>query len=347
LCPQITPGSRGVQAQEVRETGQGETSSEREPSPAGTYRRLGSARFQNFGQVLDVAFSGDGKRLAAAAWDGSIHLWEMPTGAEVRQWPGHRGWVRSVAFSSDGNALATGGKDRDIVLWESNTGKELRRFVGHKGEIYFVSFSPDGKVLASLSLDDTLRLWDVAAAQEIRRLGAKRNTSRFHCLCKFAFSHDGKWLASAGGFDDTDPNNEHYDIYIWEVHTGRELGSLAHRGPGAIAISPDDTILAAGGWGTRTIRFWGADTRRALPDLQTPDLGVNARGVSALVFSPDGKTLASASTTNMIYLWEMASRQERCRFQDPQISKICLAFSPDGRFLVSGSIDTTVLLWDL
>src|SRR5260370_41998666 len=73
---------------------------------AGSVIRLGTARYLNVGKVFSVAFSPDSKILASASWDGSIRLWEVATGKELRQRAGHTGWIKALAFSPDGQLLA-------------------------------------------------------------------------------------------------------------------------------------------------------------------------------------------------------------------------------------------------
>src|SRR5712692_3228085 len=149
-----------------------------DPLPSGAVARFGTSRFLNFGRVFSVAFSPDGKTLAAGSWDGAVRLWEVASGKELRQFDKQQAPVRSVAFSPDGKMLACGGEGSAIVLWDPATAKELRRLVGHRGPITFVLFSPDGKLLASKGYDQTLRLWDVAAGREVRRLGDQERASQ-------------------------------------------------------------------------------------------------------------------------------------------------------------------------
>jgi hypothetical protein len=77
--------------------------------------------------------------------------------------------------------------------------------------------------------------------------------------------------------------------------------------------------------------------------------------IAAVAFSPDGRTLASASGNSALYggsdgtirLWEMATGRQRGCFQGHQSGITSLAFAPDGRSLVSASEDTTALIWDV
>src|SRR5207248_4927598 len=169
-----------------------------DPLPAGAVARFGTSRFLNFGRVFSVAFSPDGKTLAAGSWDGTVRLWEVASGKELHQLSKQQGPVRSVAFSADGKLLACGGEGSAIILWETATAKELRRLVGHRGSITFVQFSPDGKLLASKGYDQTLRLWDVATGREGRRLGDQQRASQGNDPdCPVVFLPDGKTAASA------------------------------------------------------------------------------------------------------------------------------------------------------
>lgn len=66
-----------------------------------------------------VAFSPDGSLLAAAHWDGTIRIWDVEAGLELKPLKGHRGYVRAINFFPDGRRIISGGDDATIRIWET------------------------------------------------------------------------------------------------------------------------------------------------------------------------------------------------------------------------------------
>jgi WD40 repeat protein len=114
-----------------------------------------------------IAITPDGKQALAGNEEGTIKLWDVSSGKEIRTLKGHVGAVTSVAISPDGKMAASGGLDKTVKLWDLGTGMEIRTFVGHTAAVTGVTFSPDGKFLLSGSLDKSIKQWDVQTGRQI------------------------------------------------------------------------------------------------------------------------------------------------------------------------------------
>jgi WD40 repeat protein/serine/threonine protein kinase len=138
--------------------------------------------------VLSVAFSPDGKRLASASEDKTVKVWDAQTGQVLHTCKGHTRRVRSVAFSPDGKHLASASEDKTVKVWDAQTGQETLTLKGHTNCLNSVVFSPDGKRLVSVADDKTVKVWDTQTGQELHTFKGP--------VQSVAFSPDGHRLAS-------------------------------------------------------------------------------------------------------------------------------------------------------
>jgi len=154
------------------------------------------SRITTVAPAWDLAFSSDGRMLAAGACDSATRLFDVATGAEIRalRLTDSLHCVNSVAFSPDDSLVLSSGVDGRLALWDVRTGSLVREFVGHTGVVWGVAFSPNGRVIGSAGADGTARLWDVASGQELRRLTGHTST-----VWDIAFSPDGRRVATTSG----------------------------------------------------------------------------------------------------------------------------------------------------
>lgn len=95
-------------------------------------------------EVMSLALSPDGNRLASGSQDFTVKLWDTTTGACLSTLTGHEYGVESVAFSPNGNLLASGSYDETVRVWNMETGACEAVLTGHGRSVESVAFSPDG-----------------------------------------------------------------------------------------------------------------------------------------------------------------------------------------------------------
>ncbi|MBE9130108.1 NACHT domain-containing protein, partial [Coleofasciculus sp. LEGE 07081] len=298
----------------------------------------GAVFTETLGSILSVAFSPNGKLLAAGDADGQVRVWQIINSKDGVTSPlltrkGHTNWVRSVAFSPNSQFLASGSYDQTVKVWDASTGECYQTLHGHTGWIESVAYSPDGQLLASSSVDQTVRLWDMTTGECCQTLQGHTNW-----VASIAFSPDGKTLVS-GSYDQT--------VKVWDISTGECLKTLQGHCAGvkSVALSPDGQILATGS-DDRTVRLWDVSTGQCFNVLQG-----NIGWVWSVIFSPVsshslGSILVSSGEDGTVRVWQV-DRGQCLQVLHGHSSRVwSVAFSAEG-LLASGSYDQTVKLWDV
>jgi WD40 repeat protein len=283
--------------------------------------------------LAGLTFSRDG-RLLAATWRDTFSLWEVSTG-KLRYTA--NGGGRELLFSPDGKFLACAGAfEGTIRLFEAAGGKEVRRFERQTGLLWTLAFSPDGKTLAA-SEECSIRLWDVATGKRLHSFSGHETP-----VISLAFSPDGAGLASGDEKGGT--------LILWDLR-GRQPRHLFrdhYLGVQSVAYSPDGKLIATGdgldrggrGGLDAQIRLWSAAEGKLL--RQFPG---HLNSVQHLVFSPDGKTLASAGNDARAKLWDVATGKSLHQLRGADALVRSVAFSPDGNLLAVARVPGDLAVW--
>ena len=251
-----------------------------------------------------VAFSPDGKKLAAGTFDCAVELYRIE--GDVARLDGF--WkdlgepINALGFQRNERGDLVAGNWAGRLLFFHTP--QLEGVQLDCGKIFTMAFSPDGSTLAVAGESATIQLYDIESARKLATLKGHENSVE-----SLDFSPDGKHLASAS-WDKT--------FRVWEVASGREERRFAHSTHERLAVrfSPDGKMLACSD-GQREMRHFEpiADISVQLWDWKERTLLHTLRGhtncVYTLAFSPDGKTLASGSMDQTVKLWDTATGQLR------------------------------------
>lgn len=157
------------------------------------------------GALQNIAFSPDGKLLAASPDRYAIEIYRLEDGKLVQTLhTSFTGAVNALVFSPDGNTLATGHYDGAIGLWNPLSG-DLLHALEANGVVNSLAFNRDGTILASGQGVDSssVELWDIEIGQRLRTL-----EGHSHPVVSLDFSPEGNILAS-GSYDGT--------VWLWGI----------------------------------------------------------------------------------------------------------------------------------
>jgi WD40 repeat protein len=253
--------------------------------------------------------------LASDAWSRGVarHVWRSD------------GENTHVLVSPDGRTIAAAGAEKVVHLWDATTGSE-RRLPGPEGEATWLCGSGDGRLIASAGIQDKrIWVWDIATGERHALVGHE-DTVR-----SLVMSDSGVLVSVSR--DKT--------IRVWNVASGEGRVLVRYddlSDVGRSAISRDGRLLAYGG--LKRVHLIDIDSGAEMA------LDEHEAGTGGLVFSEDGKTLASGGMDASARVWELATGKARVlRAHRAWISH--LALSPDARTLVTSAEQGTPMAWNL
>jgi WD40 repeat protein len=288
-------------------------------------RRAGP--FKPGGDLFDLAYSPDGKRLAVCSWDGHATLLDAETCLPVTDRMRHRRGIGRSRFSPDNRWLVTASWDKTARLWDARTGVAASPVLHHAGYVMHSEFHPQSSLLATAGGDHTIRLWQLDAPGSAS-LVLKHSNS----VTTGSFSRDGTQILTAdfAGF-----------VRAWDSSRGTTLHAWKH--PAAVPDchfdSQGEHILTACQDGKA--RLWSVHSE-SQPD-RVFDHGAK---LSEAHFSPDEHLILTAGADGIARVWRRSDGALITQTAAHQERIADARFSPDGQRIVTGSNDGTARVWN-
>jgi WD40 repeat protein/uncharacterized caspase-like protein len=261
--------------------------------------------------VTSIAFSQNGKYLVSGSTDRLVIVWDLGNGNAAVIIGEQHGYdvelglkaplvdpVTAVAFSPDGQFVASAdGPQSAITIWNWRSKTKIKTFKGEFPEqAHSLSFPPDGKKLVSGS-EREIWIWDLGGG-EAKRIMALAQSEWQSAKHSVALSRDGKTVAAV---DDSYIELWDSDGHKLATPKGTTGGSL-----GCVTFSDDERTIATGGkaiFGNPIIKLW------SVPDsTETSSIEGYANEMFTMRLSPDGRSLAEATDTSTLRIWNLAER---------------------------------------
>src|SRR5262245_55333610 len=285
--------------------------------------RQRAAMFVHVDEVLSIAFSPDGTRMATGSGDGRVVI-SASTRRALQRLTGHVDAVAGVAFSRpDGHLLATASEDAAVRVWEVASGMPVGEpLYGHIGKVKALAFGRDERQLVTAGTDDAVVLWDALRGTVVYSFDTRS-------LFDIDLSADGSLLAVATS----------RKVEIWDLATrSRRWTLLGHTNAiMRVRFSADSRCVATAGYDS-IVCVWRLPDAADSPDkpVETlvrlrPDPTLDSRPgfITALAFAPKGDSVAAASLGTAT-VWNIAGGGELLTLPafDRAVERV--AFSADG-----------------
>ena len=271
-----------------------------------------------------VAFSQSGDLLASGGWEGTLRVWQMPEGREIRHWPAHSDSVNGIAFLDSDRVIVTAGYD-GVLARRAIDGQLLQQVRTASPVTHMVADSKTDRLLTG-HVDGSVRLWkaeDFTLLQEQQlHHGAVKAVAIAPGAARYASS-------SADG-----------SVVLWSDGVLPRQLDTPPADAWTLEFSPDGKSLSGASW-FRLYRWELADG--SLTTIATEHRGI----IKSIQYINEGRELATISrqTDSSVYFLDAESGEVRRRFQRHDLCGGDIAVSPRGRYLATTSDDASVRFW--
>ncbi|KAI8872057.1 WD40 repeat-like protein [Ramicandelaber brevisporus] len=242
--------------------------------------------------ISSVSWSKDGCHLAVGISDGVVEIWDAESGSRLRKMAGHS--ARVGAMSWNDHILSSG--SRDTTIWHHDV-----RIAQHKTAVLSVHTnevcglqwrSSDGMMLASGGNDNMVHVWD-ARSTTAPRFSKSNHSAAVRAIAWCPWQTN--LLATGGGGTDR-------QIHFWNTTTAARLHSVdAGSQVTSIQWSKEyKEFCSTHGFPDNNISVWAYPSLAKIIDIPAHDNRVLHSAIS-----PDGQTVATASSDESLKFWKL------------------------------------------
>jgi WD40 repeat protein len=242
------------------------------------------------GAVRAISVAPQGEWFASSAEDQTIRIWHGTRRICQQVIPSLPSTVSALTFHPGGNLLVSADEDASVMVWDLHSGARVQTLAGQDSPASSLIFSPDGRWLVSGSRDGDLRVWDFTQSNE----------------CRLLSGHLGQIHSLSWGPTETTVVSASHDgsLRWWDVTQGASLGLWQHpqgHWLQSVGLGPQGDILAITSK-ANGVEVWKMNQPCCLYRLQG-----HSQAIWQVVFSADGRTLATASQDDEIRIWQLDS----------------------------------------
>lgn len=260
--------------------------------------------------IRTVFISPDDNQVISASSNNNLRCWSLQTGKQLFSSSNQNDWVKTVTVTPDMSTAISGLSDNALKVWNIKTGKTIFTTSNHNDSIKAVVVTPDGKKFISVFSNHTIKIWNLEIVDE-----SVITYAHSASINAVAIIPNSKQVISASS-DST--------LKVWNIETGKENFTLSGHtdsvngvainrdGKQAISVSSDNTIKV---WELATNQnifnfFRNSKKQKKILNLTSYNHVLtltDLNKVTAVSISGDGKSLISASSDNILKLWNLTS----------------------------------------
>ncbi|XP_005871847.1 PREDICTED: WD repeat-containing protein 5 [Myotis brandtii] len=295
--------------------------------------------------VSSVKFSPNGEWLASSSADKLIKIWGAYDGKFEKTISGHKLGISDVAWSSDSNLLVSASDDKTLKIWDVSSGKCLKTLKGHSNYVFCCNFNPQSNLIVSGSFDESVRIWDVKTGKCLKTLPAHSDPVSAVSPTDLGTPVSIDTCSVDG--DPVESQSVEGQCRIWDTASGQCLKTLIGEprwpwgaGPFSIPGSVCDPLFLSS-----TLKLWDYSKGKC---LKTYTGHKNEKYCIFANFSvTGGKWIVSGSEDNLVYIWNLQTKEIVQKLQGHTDVVISTACHPTENIIASAALenDKTIKLW--